>query len=121
MVPRLRSRQRESWRGLVMRPGSDPLFALARALGGEIDQDTNEDERVLRARSRSEMLLSRDVRLSDLLTAAVDLRYASFPPRLNSLYLSISGKNYIRLAKIMNDGRHFYRSYRMHAASARTS
>jgi WD40 repeat protein len=74
VVPALRDRQAPPWRGLIMRPGSDPLLALARALGSEIDRGTDEDARIATARKRAGKLRYGDTKLSDYFARIVELQ-----------------------------------------------
>ncbi|AZO27609.1 hypothetical protein EJ071_09370 [Mesorhizobium sp. M1B.F.Ca.ET.045.04.1.1] len=83
VVPELRKRIAPGWRGLVMRPGTDPLLALARALGSEVDLDADEDTRIVRARERAESLLAGKAKLSDYIARIADLRaHGAVAPRL---------------------------------------
>lgn len=80
----VRERRDPSWRVLTLRPGGDPLLALARALGGELDRDANETTRIERARQRAASLFDRATPLSDFIDRIVDLRTerGSRPPRV---------------------------------------
>ena len=59
VIAHLRERRDPSWRVLTLRPGGDPLLALARALGSELDRDANETIRIERARERGKAFFER--------------------------------------------------------------
>ena len=76
VVPTLMQRRFPSWRGLILRPGKDPLYAIARALGSELDRDADETTRVVRARDRARMFVNDKTKrlLADLLDSIVGMR-----------------------------------------------
>lgn len=74
VVPRLRNCVDAVWRGLTIRPGNDPLLALARAIGSELDRDRDEDQRIVKARARAEVLFEGTARLSQFLERIAELR-----------------------------------------------
>jgi hypothetical protein len=84
VIARLRRQQTPSWRVLTLRPGADPLLALARALGGELDRDADEDGRIVKARERAGLLFENRANLSDYLAHIVELRTqpGASPPRM---------------------------------------
>ena len=83
VVPVLSARQDPPWRGLILRPGADPLLALARAFGGDLDRGADEDARLVNARERADVLAAGRVPLSDYLDRIAELRtQAGVAPRL---------------------------------------
>ena len=85
VIARLREERNPAHqRILTLRPGGDPLLALARALGSELDRDANETTRIERARQCAAALFDRSAPLSDFMDRVVELRTerGSPPPRL---------------------------------------
>ena len=85
VIAHLREQRDPAWRVLTLRPGGDPLLALARALGSELDRDANEDTRIERARGRAEVLFDgAKRRCQDFIDRIAELRTekGSRPPRL---------------------------------------
>lgn len=84
VIARLQTRRDPSWRVLALRPGADPLLALARALGSEVDRDANETVRIERSRERATALFNGTASLSDFTDRIVELRTTKGapPPRL---------------------------------------
>jgi len=84
VIAHLRERSNPSWRIVTLRPGGDPLLALARALGSELDRDANETVRVERARERAGTLFRGTASLSDFIDRIEELRTprGALPPRI---------------------------------------
>ena len=80
VVPQLQLERGAAWCVLTVRPGADPLLALARALGSELDRDANEDSRIVNARNRAEILFQKKGLLSDYLSDIVERRAQSGKP-----------------------------------------
>ncbi len=84
VIAHLQERRDPPWRVLTLRPGGDPLLALARALGSELDREANETIRIVRARERAAVLFDRAAPLDDFIDRVVRLRTVEGtpPPRL---------------------------------------
>jgi hypothetical protein len=83
IIAQLRKRRDPSWCTLSLRPGGDPIFALARVLRRYFDRDVNERTQFDRARDLADALPSDRALFSSFINRIVQLHTErGAPPRI---------------------------------------